>query len=206
LIGASEKEGFCVASGGEVFGGGIAFAEEDCRAASDEEERLWKAMSLMMASFVVVVASDEGEGFGMVAAAKAGLGFCAPSEEEGFVEAMMNKAEVGAAAMAGLGMVAAAKAGLEFIASSEEEGFKRATEMKGETGAATKAGFGRNATAKAGFGFFASSEEEGFARAMEMKGEVGATTMAGFGEASGSLMGVSTEAEVADRDDSGWRR
>jgi hypothetical protein len=84
LIVASEKEGFCDASGGEVFGGGIASAEEDFRAASDEEEGMWKAVSLTMASLEVVVASDEGEGFGMVAS----------SEEEDFVEAMMKKAEV----------------------------------------------------------------------------------------------------------------
>jgi hypothetical protein len=61
LIGASDKEGFCVASGGEVFlGGGIASAEEDFRAASDEEEGLWTAVSLMMALLDVVAASDEG--------------------------------------------------------------------------------------------------------------------------------------------------
>jgi hypothetical protein len=116
LIGASEKEGFCVASGGEVFGGGIASAEEDFKAASDEEEGLWTAVSLMMASLDVVVASDEGEGCGMVAPAKVGLGFCVSSEEEGFVEAMMKKSEVGAATMVGLGGGAAAMAVLEFFA------------------------------------------------------------------------------------------
>jgi hypothetical protein len=59
------------------------------------------------------------------------------------------------------------------------------------------AGFGRDAAAKAGFGFFASSEEEDFAMATEKGGEVGSATLAGFGEAAGSLMGASTEAEVA---------
>jgi hypothetical protein len=54
------------------FGGGITSAEEDFRAASNEEEGLWMAVSLMMASLDVVVASNEGEGFGMVSAAKAG--------------------------------------------------------------------------------------------------------------------------------------
>jgi hypothetical protein len=138
------------APGGEDFGGGIASAEEDFRAVSNEEEGLWKAVSLMMASLDVVVASDEGEGFRMIAAAKAGLGFCASSEEEGFVEALMKMAEVGAATMAGLGMVAAAKAGFGFFASSEEEGLTRATGMKGEVGAAMKAGFEETAVSSMG--------------------------------------------------------
>jgi hypothetical protein len=135
LIGASEKEGFCVASGGEDFGCGIASGEEDFRIAFNEEEGLKMAVSLMMASLDVVAASDEEEGFVMGAATKAGL-FCASVED--LVLPMMEKAKAGAATMAGFGMGAPAKAGLEFFASSEEEGFAEVAKMEGE--AATSIG------------------------------------------------------------------
>jgi hypothetical protein len=86
LIGASKKEGFCVASRGEDFGCGIASGEEDFRVASNEEE-LWVA-----SGGEDFVAASEEEGFVVasewralmvVAATKAGL-FCASSEVEGF--------------------------------------------------------------------------------------------------------------------------
>jgi hypothetical protein len=131
LIGTSKKEGFCVASGGEDFGCGIASGEEDFRVASNEEEGLKTAVSLTMASLDVVAASNEEEGFGMGAAVMMGPGFFALVED--LVVAMMEKAKAGAAMMAGFGMVAAMKAGL-FCASSEEEGFGRVTKMGGEAG------------------------------------------------------------------------
>jgi hypothetical protein len=66
----------------------------------------------------------------VVAAAKAGFGFCASSEEEGFSEATEMGGEEGAATMAGLRRGAAAKAGL-FCASSEEEDFGNVTSKGG---------------------------------------------------------------------------
>ena len=86
-------------------------------------------MSQMMAPVAEEVAAAMA-GFGRGAAAKAGFGFCASSEEEGFSEATEMGGEEGAATMAGLRRGAAAKAGL-FCASSEEEDFGNATREGG---------------------------------------------------------------------------